>query len=160
MTPDTLNHSTLTQILKRGMDALTEDRFAEAGKHALQAVRLSPLSEEAWLLLAAAAAPQERTPLLKHLLQIHPESESARQALTELESKPSNDPAAGAGSSLPPLKEILAQISADKASAAATASAAEDPTNQPEKKHKPAEKNVSTKPTPSKNNRKGMNYQK
>ena len=41
---------------------------------------MDPLSEDAWLLLAAVAPPAGRASYLDHLLKIHPGSEGARQA--------------------------------------------------------------------------------
>jgi lipoprotein-anchoring transpeptidase ErfK/SrfK len=73
--------------LARGLDALAEGKLPEAGDCALRAVQADPLAEEGWLLLAAAVPAQHRRPYLDHLLKIHPESENARRALSELERK-------------------------------------------------------------------------
>jgi lipoprotein-anchoring transpeptidase ErfK/SrfK len=112
VTPDTPDRAAFKQALGRGMDALTQGRLAEAGQQALRAVGLDPLAEEAWLLLAAAAPPQKRAPYLKHLLQIHPESESAKQAQAELARELQGVPAAGSGITLPSPEEILAELEA------------------------------------------------
>jgi lipoprotein-anchoring transpeptidase ErfK/SrfK len=113
MTPAVPVRPPLAQALAAGMDALARGNASDARGHALRAVRLDPLSEEAWLLLAAVAPPQTRSAYLNHLLEIHPGSESARQALAELASQPSRNPAAGEEARLPSPEEILAQINAD-----------------------------------------------
>jgi lipoprotein-anchoring transpeptidase ErfK/SrfK len=118
MTLDAPGREAFTEALRRGMDALTEGRLAEAGQLALRAVRLDSQAEEPWLLLAAVASPQKRAPYLQHLLKIHPESESARQALAELACQNKVVPAGGTAPLLPPPEEILAQIRAGPPQAA------------------------------------------
>jgi lipoprotein-anchoring transpeptidase ErfK/SrfK len=150
MTHDTPNPPEYTRMLGRGMDALSQGDLSQAGECALRAVRLSPLAEEAWLLLAAAVPPQHRTPYLNHLLRIHPESDSARQALAELAEKNANLTAAeAAGSPLPSPEEILAQTRAEPPPAAEEASAG------PGKQLNPEEKTAATRPAPSNQNRRG-----
>jgi lipoprotein-anchoring transpeptidase ErfK/SrfK len=100
------------EALRRGMDALAQGKLADAGACALQAIRLDPLAEEGWLLLAAAVPPQHRRVYLDHLLSLHPGSESARQALAELERKSILASAAKEPCPFPPPKEILAQAAA------------------------------------------------
>jgi lipoprotein-anchoring transpeptidase ErfK/SrfK len=155
MTSDAPNRSAFTEALGRGMDALTGGRLAEAGEHALCAVRLDPLAEEAWLLLAAVAPPANRASYLKHLLQIHPGSESARQALAELAGQ-STGVAAGGGSTLPSPEEILAQLNTDTPPAASSESVPNDKSSLSGQKTKPTNRAAGTKPTPPKNGRKGI----
>jgi lipoprotein-anchoring transpeptidase ErfK/SrfK len=136
MTPDTPERSAFKQALGHGMDALTQGRLAEAGEQALRAVRLDPQAEEAWLLLAAAVPPQNRAPYLQHLLHMHPGSESARQALAELAHELQGMPAAGGGTSLPSLEEILTGLAAaEQKTAHRTTAAAKSATAKAERKN-------------------------
>ena len=123
MKPDSPDRSAFQQALGRGIDALTQGRLADAGQQALRAVGLDPLAEEAWLLLAATVPPQNRAPYLQHLLQIHPESESAKQAQAELARELQSVPAAGAGIVLPSPEAILAGLAAEKQKTAPRAAA-------------------------------------
>ncbi|MBN1438785.1 MAG: L,D-transpeptidase family protein [Anaerolineales bacterium] len=109
MTQPGLSRSDFTRALSRGIDALAQGKSAEAAEFALAAVRMDPAAEEAWLLLAAAAPPQNRARYLKHLLKLHPQSDSARQALAELKPPLARSSAVGAPN-LPSPEEILAQI--------------------------------------------------
>jgi lipoprotein-anchoring transpeptidase ErfK/SrfK len=137
MTPDTPVRSAFTQALGLGMDALTKGRLGEAGEQALRAVHLDPQSEEAWLLLAAAVPPQDRAPFLQHVLQLHPESGSARQALAELAHERQGVPAAGGGTSLPSLEEILAGLAAaEQKTAPRKTAAAKSATAKAERKNR------------------------
>jgi len=138
MIPDTPARADFKQALERGMDALTRGRLAEAGEHALRAVRLDPQAEEAWLLLAAAVPPRNRAPYLKHILQIHPDSGSARQALAELAHELQGVPAEKSGATLPSPEEILAGLSAAGATTAPRATAANGNASQPDQKSKAA----------------------
>ncbi len=113
MTSAAPDRAAFKQALGRGMDALTQGRLADAGQQALLAVSLDPLAEEAWLLLAAAVPPQNRAPYLKHLLRIHPESESAKQSMAELARELQGARPADAGISLPSPEEILAGLAAE-----------------------------------------------
>jgi lipoprotein-anchoring transpeptidase ErfK/SrfK len=126
------------QILAGGLDALAEGNFVDARGYALRAVRMDPLSEEAWLLLAAAAPSRNRAAYLRHLLKIRPDSESAKQALAELASQPVPPSETRGENPLPAPEEILAQIQASSKPAAPAADAtaprsADGP--QPQKKN-------------------------
>jgi lipoprotein-anchoring transpeptidase ErfK/SrfK len=125
MTPAEPTRPAFSQMLAKGLDALEQGNAVDARGYALRAVRLNPLSEEAWLLLAAVAPPQNRSAYLNHLLKIHPESDGARQALAELKSHPVRLPAAGEANPLPSLEEILAQIQAVPAAPQSAGSAPE-----------------------------------
>lgn len=111
MTPADSTRPSFPQVLAKGLEALEQENLVDARGYALRAVRLDPLSEEAWLLLAAAAPRQYRPPYLRHLLTIHPESEGARQALAELKAKPGRPAAADEANPLPSPEQIVAQIS-------------------------------------------------
>jgi lipoprotein-anchoring transpeptidase ErfK/SrfK len=100
----------LLQILAEGVEALSRGRYAEARRLALRAVSLDPLSEDAWLLLAALATPNNRSLYLQHLLRIHPESEAARQAMKEQTSPKPFSTASGDADPLPLPEEILAKV--------------------------------------------------
>jgi lipoprotein-anchoring transpeptidase ErfK/SrfK len=148
--------SAFTQALGRGMDALTQGKLAEAGEHALRAVRMDPTAEEAWLLLAAVVPPQHRARYLHHLLKIHPESDSARQALAELEAKPSAASSPGGAFSLPSPEEILAQGDPAPAAAAASAPAASGPSSPPADESGKKKEAAPAASVPAKNGPKGF----
>jgi lipoprotein-anchoring transpeptidase ErfK/SrfK len=126
MTPSDPTRPSFTQILSKGLEALEQDNLVDARGYALRAVRMDPLSEEAWLLLAASAPRPYRSPYLRHLLTIHPDSEGARQALAELEGKPGPQPAGSQANPLPSPEDIIAQIPT-------TAEAAQSPDDTPTK---------------------------
>jgi lipoprotein-anchoring transpeptidase ErfK/SrfK len=140
MTPDTPDRTAFKQALGRGMDALTQGRLADAAQQALRAVGLDPQAEEAWLLLAAAAPAKNRAPYLTHLLQIHPESESAKQAMAELARELAGVPAAGSGIALPSPEEILAELDAEKRKAAPSEAVPDEKSDKPAGKTQPAVK--------------------
>ncbi|MBN2084485.1 MAG: L,D-transpeptidase family protein [Anaerolineales bacterium] len=137
MTSDAPDRMGLKQALGLGIDALAQGRLAEAGEQALRAVRLDPQAEEAWLLLAAAVPPRNRAPYLNHLLKIHPDSESARQALAELAHELQGAPAAPMGAALPSPEEILAGLGAG-ATTAPGAITANGKSAKQDKKTRPA----------------------
>ena len=103
---------TFRQILAAGFDALAQGNSVDARGYALRAVRMDPQSEEAWLLLAAAAPSRDRAAYIRYVLKIHPDSDSARQALAELSSQPSPPSPVGGEIPLPTPEEILARIPA------------------------------------------------
>ncbi len=122
------SRSPLSLAIASGMEALAQGKHAEACEWALRAVVEDPLSEDAWLLLAAVAPPQKRASYLDHLLKIHPGSEGARQAKAELASRKSFSASTEGAIDLPSPEEILAQVhppapAASSAPAAATQSA-------------------------------------
>jgi lipoprotein-anchoring transpeptidase ErfK/SrfK len=128
MTAPIPSRSTLSQTLERGVEALARGKHAEAGEWALRAVFTDPLSEDAWLLLAAVAPPGSRSAYLDHLLKIHPESEGARQAQTELATRASSAANPAQENPLPSPEEILAQVH----------TAAPEPSSTPAAENKPA----------------------
>jgi lipoprotein-anchoring transpeptidase ErfK/SrfK len=101
--------SPLSQALSSGVEALARGKQAEACEWALRAVHMDPLSEDAWLLLAAVAPPSGRVAYLDHLLKIHPESEGARQARAELSSHASFSVEPEDGIRIPSVEEILSE---------------------------------------------------
>jgi lipoprotein-anchoring transpeptidase ErfK/SrfK len=112
MTASAPSRSPLSQAITSGVDALTQGKHTEACEWALRAVLMDPLSEDAWLLLAALAPPSKRATYLDHLLTIHPDSEGARQAKAELSSRTSFSASPEGGVDLPSPEEILAQVHA------------------------------------------------
>jgi lipoprotein-anchoring transpeptidase ErfK/SrfK len=148
--------SAFTQALGRGLDALTQGRLAEAGEQALRAVRLDPAAEEAWLLLAAVAPPQQRARYLNHLLKIHPESEAARQALAELESGPPAASILAGACSLPSPEEILAEKDPASAPLAGSNPAPDAPTAAPPRESVKTNEAPPAEPAPPKNGSKGI----
>jgi lipoprotein-anchoring transpeptidase ErfK/SrfK len=156
MTSAAPSRSAFTQALGRGMDALTQGKLTEAGEHALRAVRMDPLAEEAWLLLAAIAPPQNRACYLNHLLKIHPESESARQALAELGTLSPAASASDSSFSLPSPEEILAQGNPVSAPLASSETAPSGKSASPGRDSEKTNAAASAKPAQPKNGRKGF----
>jgi lipoprotein-anchoring transpeptidase ErfK/SrfK len=157
MTSPASARSPLIQALADGMEALAQGRHGDARGHALRAVRIDPQSEEAWLLLAALAPPQTRRRYLDHLLKIHPESGSARQALAELESGPSTGQIAGAENALPPPEEILTRTENPLPPLfQSLAAAPDDKPSRPASESKPEKTAPSARPAPFENGRKGL----
>jgi lipoprotein-anchoring transpeptidase ErfK/SrfK len=72
------------EAIRNGYTALARGKRADARLWALRAAQTDPVSEDAWLLLAALASPAIRARYLDHILLIHPDSGRARRALAEL----------------------------------------------------------------------------
>jgi lipoprotein-anchoring transpeptidase ErfK/SrfK len=155
MTASVSSRSPLSLILASGVEALAQGKHAAACEWALRAVFMDPLSEDAWLLLAALAPPNNRAAFLDHLLKIHPESEGARQAQAELSSRASFSAAPEGGSELPSPEEILAQLHASAPASSSSPVAEGRPSLQPPQPAK-AGKESPTQPVAKKNGRKGL----
>jgi lipoprotein-anchoring transpeptidase ErfK/SrfK len=123
MTPADPTRPTFAQILAKGLESLEEGNLVDARGYALRGIRQDPLSEEAWLLLAAASPPHSRGAYIRHASVLHPESREVRQALAELEKQPPPSPPPVGEKPLPSPEEILAQIP-DAPPAAKSASSA------------------------------------
>jgi lipoprotein-anchoring transpeptidase ErfK/SrfK len=147
--------SPLSQALSNGVEALARGKHAEACEWALRAVHMDPLSEDAWLLVAALAPPRNRATYLDHLLKIHPGSEGARQAQAELSSRTSFSVASESGIELPSVEEILAQGNAAPMVETSDPVSQDKPSPQPIKSEKAAKESAS-KPAPPPNGRKGI----
>lgn len=160
MTSPAPSRSPFAQALAAGMDALSSGKRAEAAEHALRAVRMDALSEEAWLLLAAVAPPHSRARYLNHLLQIHPDSESARQALAELASSASSAPSAENGVSLPSPQEILTQVNAALPSLGSSKSAPKGESPPSTRKAKPPKGTAAAQSAAPKKGRTGISGSK
>ena len=153
MTASVPSRSPLSQAIASGVEALAQGKHAAACEWALRAVLMDPLSEDAWLLLAALAPPNNRAAYLDHLLKIHPGSEGARQAQAELSSRASFSAAPEGGLELPSPEEILAQVHAPVPSFDPVAEA--QPSPQPMLPAK-TDKESPTQPAPKVNGRKGF----
>jgi lipoprotein-anchoring transpeptidase ErfK/SrfK len=141
--------SPFLQAIHAGCDALARGDRATARMQALQAVAIDPLAEEAWLLLAALAAPRNRAPYLDHLLLIHPESDGARRALAELAAGGFSATSADSGIGLPSPEEIL------KAGAAPVAASEQ---KRPPKKSRAPQKAASNVPAQPAYRKRGVRW--
>jgi len=149
------SRSPLSQSLAGGMDALARGKPADALQWALRAVFMDPLSEDAWLLLAAVAPPDRRAAYLDHLLKIHPESEGARQAQAELSTRASFPADPADDFVLPSPEEILAQVHAS--SSAPSTSPVEESQSSPQTPQPAKPGTVSPpKPAPKENGGRGF----
>ncbi len=148
------SRSQLSQALASGVDALSQGKRAEAGDWALRAVFLDPLSEDAWLLLSAVVPPSRRRAYLDHLLKIHPESESARQAQAELDSRGFMATNSTEDQPLPTPDEILALINPSASVAPAATVAENNPAPPPQESKAIAQS--SARPAPRENGRRGL----
>jgi lipoprotein-anchoring transpeptidase ErfK/SrfK len=137
------------------VEALAQGKRADAGDLALRAVFMDPLSEDAWLLLAAVAPPSSRGAYLDHLLKIHPESEGARQAQAELSSRASFAANSAGDFNLPSPEEILTQVHANASALSSGPGEESQPPSQPPEEAKAAEKST-PQPAPKQNGRRGL----
>jgi lipoprotein-anchoring transpeptidase ErfK/SrfK len=155
MTAPIPSRSPLSQALSNGVEALAQGKHAEACEWALRAVLMDSLSEDAWLLLAALAPPNNRAAYLDHLLKIHPESEGARQAQAELSSSASFSAESADDSMLPSPEEILAQVHASAPSPVSDSAVESEPSPQSMQPVKAGEESP-PKPAPKENGRRGF----
>jgi lipoprotein-anchoring transpeptidase ErfK/SrfK len=155
MTASTPSRSPLSQTLSNGVEALARGKRAEACEWALRAVHMDPLSEDAWLLLAALAPPRGRAAYLDHLLKIHPGSAGALQAQAELSSPASFSAAPEGGNDLPSVEEILAEGNALPPAETNDPTTPDGRSPQPVKPEKITPKSAS-QPAPPPNRRKGI----
>ena len=73
-------------LLSNGQDAARAGNRGEAYRCLVSAVSLDPANDEAWLWLAGVLdVPEERARCLRRVLELNPESKSARQGLIILE---------------------------------------------------------------------------
>jgi lipoprotein-anchoring transpeptidase ErfK/SrfK len=141
------------QILGEGVEALSQGRYADARRLALQAVSMDPLSEDAWLLLAALAAPRNRSLYLEHLLKIHPESEAARQAMKEQASPKPFSAVSDDADPLPLPEEILAKVVPAPPAAFPSQSGGTIPHPSPQVESKPGRIEADSNPPQPRNGR-------
>ncbi len=73
---------------RQSLAALRRGDRPSARRLAFRALEMDPRNEIGWLILAALADTDARRGYLTHLLEIHPDSRRALQALEELESRP------------------------------------------------------------------------
>lgn len=97
-------------------EALRRGDVPNARQWAERAARLAPQSEDAWLILAAAASPRESVGYIRKALQMNPESPRAHKAL---------EWALGRLREIP--EERTAPLTADQPQAAARSEAVESP---------------------------------
>ncbi len=67
--------------LQQARQALNSKKRTEARRFAMQAARLDPQLEEAWLILAALASPEASLRYLQRALEINPASERAQRGM-------------------------------------------------------------------------------
>jgi lipoprotein-anchoring transpeptidase ErfK/SrfK len=71
----------VSQAIENARQALRQGDAAQTRHWAMQAARLDPHSEEAWLLLAAVSSPGASLEYLRKALEINPHSERARKGI-------------------------------------------------------------------------------
>ncbi|MGD2253824.1 MAG: tetratricopeptide repeat protein, partial [Anaerolineales bacterium] len=93
-------------ILKVARVALEQGRRVEACRLARRATELSPNSEAAWLMLAAASMPEEGLAFAQRALEINPRSEAAREAVRWLAERMPESGARGSESRAAILRDV------------------------------------------------------
>ena len=79
-------HDQAKSLIQEGKAAAREGRRGTARRNLLEATRLDPLSEEAWLWLAAiAATPEETLNLLQRVIVLNPANQRARSGIAAVE---------------------------------------------------------------------------
>jgi lipoprotein-anchoring transpeptidase ErfK/SrfK len=99
-------------LVAEGILALRRGDWKKALDAAVRAIQRDGTVEDAWLLLAAVAAPSRRGPYLRHVLSLNPNSEPARAALVELEQGRASFPPALESMVLPSVEELVSREAA------------------------------------------------